>query len=90
MTACLYCDAPAARGPLCELHRKRRQRAQVLSLPVRERYQGWSRVVECAIGLADASAEDDREFERAADRLRKAALAYAHELEATRSAGGCG
>lgn len=49
----------------------------------------WDRLTEAALAYADADTVDDgRDFLRARDRLRKAAIAYGLSTEAGRRAAG--
>ncbi|WP_163869561.1 hypothetical protein [Myxococcus eversor] len=88
MTACAQerctigdCTRTAAPGRRqCHAHQKRATRGQSLSTPVAETYATpWERLVAAALAYADAG-DDEEEFARAKDRLRKAAQSYARSL----------
>lgn len=72
-----------ARGDrLCAAHRKRLQRSRhgggtPMSAPMRPRCQEpWERLTAAVLNYAEASAEDERAYQLARDRLRKAVMAY--------------
>lgn len=75
---CTRNAAPGRRH--CHAHQKRATRGQSLSTPVAETYAApWERLVAAALAYADAG-DDEEEFARAKDRLRKAAQSYARGL----------
>ena|GEM_PF-4967492 len=75
------CTRNAAPGRKhCHAHQKRATRGQPLSTPVAETYATpWERLVAAALAYADAG-DDEEEFAKAKDRLRKAAQSYARGL----------
>lgn len=69
------CDKPVGKEGLCWGHRRRRQRGQVVNTSLRSRPESpMARLCEAAIVYANAEEDDD--FARARDNLRKAASAY--------------
>lgn len=77
---CSYPDCICAARPggtLCAMHAQRALRGKEMAAPKRERLTPWARVVEAAIELADADAEDDSEFRRLESHLRVAARRWA-------------
>ncbi|QDE83294.1 hypothetical protein BHS07_17990 [Myxococcus xanthus] len=72
-------NAAAPRHKRCWAHLKRVTRGQSMSTPLAPAYESpWERLTAAALAYADAS-DDEEEFAKARDRLRKAALAYAGE-----------
>ncbi|WP_141332898.1 hypothetical protein [Myxococcus sp. AB025B] len=70
----------APRRKLCHAHAKRATRGQPLSTPLAETYSSpWDRLTAAALAYADAG-DDEGEFSKAKDRLRKAAISYARGL----------
>jgi hypothetical protein len=70
----------APRRKLCHAHAKRATRGQPLSTPLAETYSSpWDRLTAAALAYADAG-DDEEEFAKAKDRLRKAAQSYARGL----------
>lgn len=71
------CEREAERVDLCALHRKRFQRqAAELTTGVLRRTDPWDRVFEAAKELFMVLDSDDEGYERARERLRKAAKSY--------------
>lgn len=70
------CENWARRGGLCWGHLKRRSRGLPLHQPLAERSTLWSRLVRAALRYADAPADDECEYVRAKDQLRKSAYDY--------------
>lgn len=65
------------RDGLCRGHYERRVRGAVVNVELRPRFEtAWERFVEAVRAYADADSTDDVAFERAKDRLRKAARAW--------------
>lgn len=94
MIPCLVdgCLKPAGlrKGGYCEAHAKRRLRGQVVAEPIGAPRGGhvlvtaestWLLLTEAALAYADADSDDEVDFRRATDRLRKAALSYAGLVE---------
>jgi DNA-binding XRE family transcriptional regulator len=74
------CNDPAEteESGLCAGHRKRKNRGQTVSGPLRAKPRSrWAAVVEAAIDLADADSADDQGYERAEKRLAYAAEQWA-------------
>lgn len=70
-------NAAAPRHKRCWAHLKRVTRGQSMSTPLAPAYESpWERLTAAALAYADAS-DDEEEFAKARDRLRKAATAYA-------------
>ena len=70
------CDRPAARAGYCHTHSKRLARGMPVDVPVPQRPKSpFERATEAA--LAYASAEDEADFKRARDNLRKSIVACA-------------
>lgn len=67
------CGNPVASGGLCAGHLKRRQRGMPLHAALLPRPTGLERLSEAALRYADAG-DDDGEYTRARDNLRKAAM----------------
>jgi hypothetical protein len=80
------CENDAARGGLCWAHVKEKQRTGKLSPLSKRPASALERLTEAAIAYAEA--EEDDEFRRARDNLRKSAAAYAvrHPGETVREA----
>lgn len=78
------CPNAAKRGDLCWAHLKRRARQKPMTDPLSYKARGysspWEHLQRAAVRLADADSEDDAEYERRKDVLRKAALAYIRHL----------
>jgi hypothetical protein len=73
------CPNAAARGGLCWAHIKRKQREAAASDPVRSyRRQHLDNIERAALLYADA--ENETDFLRAQDLLRKHITAYAYHL----------
>ncbi len=69
------CEVEA--GDLCASHRWRSTHGKKVAAPLRRRQESKLDVLmEAALRVADVDAEDDGEFERARDALRKAAERY--------------
>lgn len=64
------------KGGLCWGHYRRKQKGQTISGLLKARMSPWDRLLEAAIGYADADADDDRAWADAKDALRRAASAY--------------
>lgn len=77
------CEKTACRNGLCWAHRKRRARGSPpLHEPVREyAVPLLAQLKGVAIRYAEADSDDDAQFERLGDRLRRLALAYARRHE---------
>lgn len=70
------CFKPARRNGYCWGHHKRRMRRQVVSTPLAERpVSTWDRLTAAALAYADVG-DSEGDYDRAQDRLRKAAMAY--------------
>lgn len=70
------CEKPAAKSGLCWAHAKQRLRGQPLTTVASRHASPLDRLREAALDYADADADEDAEFGRAEDNLRKAARAY--------------
>lgn len=69
------CLNEAREGDICSTHARRRRRGQVMSAPVIERPKSaLDRLLESALTYAEA--EDDADWDRAIDNVRKSATAY--------------
>jgi hypothetical protein len=68
------CGHDTMSGELCEGHRKQRQRGQSLSPLAHRPSNALERLTEAAIAYAEA--DEDEDFARARDNLRKAAGVY--------------
>lgn len=81
------CLEPARpRSPHCEAHYKRSQRGSRVAGAVRKHESRWATLVEAALKLAEASAENDDDFRRAEHRLRMAAARYGRTVGQRRAA----
>lgn len=70
------CDKDAEREGLCRAHRQQKYDGRPL-VPLRKQNQTRMELLrEAAIAYADASAEDEAAFQRAINRLAKAAERY--------------
>jgi hypothetical protein len=80
------CYGVARRGGLCWGHVKRRTRKQTVNVLLVERPRSiFDRLQEAAITYCELKPTDDVGFERARDRLRKAAIAYARSVPSEKS-----
>lgn len=72
--------AGAKTGDRCEAHAKRAQRGQPLTPPLARRPAARDNplavLMEAALRFANASAEDDADYDKAVDNLRQAAKRY--------------
>lgn len=73
------CYRTTRHGEYCETHQKRLQRGAALAPPIASRSTPWETLTEAAIRYADVEPDDDSEFSRAKDVLRKAASSYSQQ-----------
>lgn len=76
------CQKPADsnRTGLCAMHSRRAQRGLDLEAPAQERLPPFEAFVRSCIGLADADSENDKTYQLAIDRARKAAVRWMRSL----------
>lgn len=75
------CERDAACRGLCWAHYKRQARGRPVTGPLQQRDpRATLRAAVQAVADVDTSEDADAEFERAQDRLRKAAVRYAESL----------
>lgn len=70
------CERPVLARGYCAAHYRRKERGVALAEPLGVQLTPWARVLESAFAIADAAAEDDREYQRVEASLRMAIVRW--------------
>lgn len=72
------CEEPVEKAGLCAGHRKQKQRTGKLTALARRPRDGWARLTDAALAYAH-DADEDEDYRKACDNVRKAAISYAEQ-----------